>query len=288
QPQARAQAFALPSANSRRGLKPSPSNRPPPLSNRPKTLGLRRNGVLRIRSSLASIAVHAGLLLVVLAMMRVRPVEVAVPAPARPHTNVVWIANPEVGGGGHHGGDRTPLARKAAPKPVPAPRPRPVEVETISQPPIAAVPLVAEATPLAGAIEAASTTATTRGPGLGDGPDTGKGGTGSGPGRGPGSGDGDGYRVGNGVSAPRLIRSVKPQYTADAMRARISGSVWLECVVDSHGGVDRCRLTRSLDPALGLDEEAIKAARQWRFEPGIKGGEPVPVQVTIELAFSLR
>lgn len=220
-------------------------------------------------------------------MMRLEPVEIAVPAPARPHANVVWIARPEIGGGGHSGGDRTPLARKAAPKPAPAPRPRPVDVEPISQPAIESVPLVAEATPLAGAIEAASTTATTQGPGDGPGADNGKG-TGSGPGRGPGAGEGDGYKVGNGVSAPRLVRAVKPQYTPDAMRARISGSVWLDCVVDAHGQVDRCRLSRSLDPNFGLDQEAIKAARQWTFQPGVRAGEPVPVQVTIELAFSLR
>lgn len=236
---------------------------------------------------MASLAVHAGLLLLVVGLMRVRSVEVAVPAPARPHTNVVWLAHPDIGGGGHNGGDRTPIARKATPKPVPPPRPRPVDVEPISPPTIEAVPLVAEATPLAGTIEARSTTATTHGPGVGGGPDRGTG-TGSGPGRGPVSGDGDGYLVGNGVSAPKLLRAVKPQYTPDAMRARISGSVWLECVVDSHGLVDRCRLSRSLDKNFGLDEEAIKAARQWKFEPGIRSGEPVPVQVTIELAFSLR
>jgi periplasmic protein TonB len=248
----------------------------------------RRNDVLRIRSSIASIAVHAGLLLLAFGMMRLGPAEIVVPVPARPHANVVWIAKPDIGGGGHSGGDRTPIARKATPRPAPAPSPRPVEVEPVTQPTIEAAPLVAEATPLAGAIEAASVTTSTLGPGDGPGADTGKG-IGSGPGRGPGVGDGgDGYKIGNGVSAPRLVRAVKPQYTPDAMRARISGSVWLDCVVDAHGQVNRCRLSRSLDANFGLDEEAIKAARQWTFEPGVKAGEPVPVQVTIELAFSLR
>jgi TonB family protein len=45
---------------------------------------------------------------------------------------------------------------------------------------------------------------------------------------------------------------------------------------------------RSLDSAFGLDQEAIKAARQWRFAPGTKQGEPVPVLVTIAIAFTLR
>ena len=85
-----------------------------------------------------------------------------------------------------------------------------------------------------------------------------------------------------------LIRDVKPQYTADAMRAKIQGSVWLECIVLPDGSVGNVRVTRSLDPRFGLDEEAIKAARQWRFRPGLRMGEPVSVIVTIELSFNLR
>jgi TonB family protein len=48
------------------------------------------------------------------------------------------------------------------------------------------------------------------------------------------------------------------------------------------------QVVRSLDSAFGLDQEAIKAARQWRFAPGTRLGEPVPVLVTIELTFTLR
>ena len=45
---------------------------------------------------------------------------------------------------------------------------------------------------------------------------------------------------------------------------------------------------RSLDSTFGLDNEAVKAARQWRFKPGTRLGQPVPVLVTIELSFALR
>jgi hypothetical protein len=45
---------------------------------------------------------------------------------------------------------------------------------------------------------------------------------------------------------------------------------------------------RSLDPVFGLDQEAVKAAGQWRFAPGTRFGEPVPVLITIELQFTLR
>ena len=87
---------------------------------------------------------------------------------------------------------------------------------------------------------------------------------------------------------PSVVREVKPAYTADAMRAKVQGSVWLECIVMPDGTVGDVKVTRSLDPIFGLDQEAIKAAKQWRFRPGMRQGEPVPVIITIELTFTLR
>jgi TonB family protein len=118
---------------------------------------------------------------------------------------------------------------------------------------------------------------------------------GIGPGRGSGLGDGSNgstgggpRRPGNGVSDPILVRDVKPAFTSEAMRARVQGSVLVECVVNVDGSVSNARVVRSLDTAFGLDQEALKAARQWRFRPGMFQGEPVPVQITIELIFTLR
>ena len=137
---------------------------------------------------------------------------------------------------------------------------------------------------------------TSRGPGSGAGAD-GTRGTSSGPGSpgpgmgpgspGPGSG-GDGPYPGNGVSWPSLIVEVKPAYTADAMRARIEGVVELEIVVLADGTVGRITLTRSLDSRFGLDEEAIKAVRRWRFDPAKLAGKPVTVRVPVEVSFRLR
>jgi len=87
---------------------------------------------------------------------------------------------------------------------------------------------------------------------------------------------------------PELLREVKPDYTADAMRAKMQGVVLLECVVRPDGTVGDLRIVKSLDKTFGLDEQAIKAAKQWRFSPGRRLGEPVPVLVTIELTFTLR
>jgi protein TonB len=129
-----------------------------------------------------------------------------------------------------------------------------------------------------------------RGGGAGTGTGTGIGsGTGSGLGPGYGGGTGGGaYRPGNDVSMPQPIYQPKPAYTSDAMRQRIEGEVWLECVVNSNGTVGQCSVTKSLDGRWGLDDEAVKAARLWRFRPGTRRGEPVPVLVGIAMEFSIR
>ena len=90
------------------------------------------------------------------------------------------------------------------------------------------------------------------------------------------------------MASPIPIKEIKPQYTADAMRAKVQGTVLLECVVLADGSVGRVDVVRSLDPTFGLDQEAVKAAKQWRFQPGTRFGEPVAVLVTIELTFTLR
>ena len=54
------------------------------------------------------------------------------------------------------------------------------------------------------------------------------------------------------------------------------------------GTVGTVRVTRSLDAMFGLDQEAIAAARRWRFKPGMANGKPVAVAITIELTFTLR
>ena len=85
-----------------------------------------------------------------------------------------------------------------------------------------------------------------------------------------------------------MLREVRPNYTADAMRAKVQGTVWVEAVVLQDGTVGEAKIVRSLDSTFGLDEEALKAARQWRFVPGTRFGQPVAVLVTIELTFTLR
>jgi TonB family protein len=91
-----------------------------------------------------------------------------------------------------------------------------------------------------------------------------------------------------GLTLPRLVLEVKPQYTVAAMENGITGIAVLECIVKADGKVAGCQVTRSLDSEFGLDQEAIKAAHQWLFVPGTRNGVAVPVFVTIELTFKLK
>ena len=61
------------------------------------------------------------------------------------------------------------------------------------------------------------------------------------------------------------------------MRARIQGLVKLEAIVMPDGSVGDVRVVHSLDQQFGLDKEAIRTLRQWRFKPGMRLGQPVPV-----------
>ena len=95
-------------------------------------------------------------------------------------------------------------------------------------------------------------------------------------------------RSGGGVTAPRLIKSARPNYPGEAMRAKVQGRVMLEAVVQPDGTVGEVRVTRSLDRKFGLDESAVKALKEFRFTPGTKDGVPVPVLVSSEIEFTTR
>ena len=260
-----------------------------------------------------SAVLHA-LLLVVAALVRTAAGPGAdaprfVPMPA-PSVRLVFLA-PEVpfaGRGGGGGGNRQPAPiRRAedagvdsvtlrARKPPPASAPPPPTFDTSAPLPsvlLDAKPLASGTFEHPGLPAAINMSGTSAGPGSGGGVGTGVG-TGIGPGRGPGLGPGSGggtgggvYRAGGNVTAPRLIKDVRPRYTGEALRYKITGTVVMEAVITTDGCASQIRIVRSLDPG-GLDQEAIAAVTQWRFEPGRLGGTPVDVLVTILVDFSLR
>ena len=96
------------------------------------------------------------------------------------------------------------------------------------------------------------------------------------------------YRAGDdGVTFPRVVRQNAPDYPIEAMRAGVHGVVLLEAIVGADGIVQDVRVVRSLDRIHGLDAEAVRTARAWRFEPGLKDGAPVPVALKIEMTFAI-
>ena len=93
-------------------------------------------------------------------------------------------------------------------------------------------------------------------------------------------------RVGNEVSAPRLLNKVEPVYSEEARESKVQGTAVLKIEVWPDGRVHNIRVVRGL--GSGLDEEAVKAIEQWEFEPGIKGSEPVRVAATVEMNFRMN
>lgn len=125
------------------------------------------------------------------------------------------------------------------------------------------------------------------GSGIGDGRGGGVG-PGEGPGYGPGHGGGTGggaFRVGGGVSGPKLIYQPDPEYSEEARKAKFQGTCVLWVVVGADGKPRDIRVARTL--GLGLDEKAIEAVKTWRFEPGKKDDKPVATMINVEVTFRL-
>jgi protein TonB len=91
-------------------------------------------------------------------------------------------------------------------------------------------------------------------------------------------------RVGGAISTPRLIHRVDPEYPPIAVSAMIEGMVILEATVDSNGAVSDTRVLRSHGV---LDQAAVDAVQQWRYEPLTLNGRAMPFVLTVTVSFSL-
>lgn len=117
------------------------------------------------------------------------------------------------------------------------------------------------------------------------------GGMGSGQGDGAGAGAGGSFgggvmNVGGGVSAPEVIHSTDPEFTAQARAADLQGTVSIQLIVDPQGYPQDVHVVRHL--GMGLDQKAVEAVRQYRFKPAMYQGHPVAVQMVIDVAFHLH
>jgi TonB family protein len=252
-----------------------------------------------------SIVVHAAILGVLIYAVANRSAIVQIVNEQSEKFDFIFVDPPKPGVGGGGGGrpkDPEPPRKAeivAAKPPAPVPRLKPVDVPT----PEITVPIQTPSAvqTLPGTLSQIDPNAVGTGAG-GGGRGTGIG-TGSGSGVGPGTGGGTGggaFEPGSGITNPLLVKEVKPNYTGDAMRAKLQGVVEMTAIVMPDGTVDpsRIRITRSLDATFGLDQQAIIAVKQWRFRPGTCArrdgcsgtpfGQPVPVIVTVELTFTLR
>ena len=121
-------------------------------------------------------------------------------------------------------------------------------------------------------------------------------GTGSGGGIGPGHGNGYGpgegggyggsvYQVGGGVAAPKVIYAVDPEFSDEARRAKFQGVCMVTLIVDAQGNPQRVHAVGHL--GMGLDEKAVAAVKQYKFQPATLAGRPVPVEVYVEVDFRI-
>jgi len=237
----------------------------------------------------ASFVVHGLVLLAVVVAIGTRSM-VVVREPPPADYKVVFALAPGPGGGG--GGNPAP----APPRRLEIPRP-------VDQIPVAFEPLDTDVPPplptlMAPVYVSSASVVQASGQNLISLTPLGGGGAGGsvGDGRGPGVGSGErggfgGGQYGEGTPGfvpARLLRAQRPDYTGDAMRAKIQGEVELEVVILPNGTVGDARIVTSLDSRFGLDQEAIKAAKLWLFYAATLHGVPVESVARIVLSFRLH
>jgi TonB family protein len=87
------------------------------------------------------------------------------------------------------------------------------------------------------------------------------------------------------VQAAKILKKVSPSYPDAARRERLEGTVRLHAIIGKDGGVEQVRVTRGY---CSLSEVSLPAVKQWRYTPTLLNGEPVEVDTTIHVIFSLR
>lgn len=212
-------------------------------------------------------------------------------------------AGADKAGGGGGGGDRSPLPPTKGKAPrftmtqftpptavIKNPDPKMPMEPTLLGPPELKIPnpnLTNFGDPMAASVNMSN------GPGGGGGIGTGEGGgigSGSGAGLGPGEGGGTGggaFHAGvNGVGMPSCYYMPNPPYSEEARKAKYSGTVLVESIVELNGQLTNMHLIKS--PGLGLDENTLTTLRTWRCKPATgPAGKPVRVIVQFEVNFRL-
>ena len=93
------------------------------------------------------------------------------------------------------------------------------------------------------------------------------------------------FHVGNDVKAPKALSTPEPEFSEAARYEKYQGVVVLYVVVGKDGTVKKVHVVRPL--GLGLDEQAANKIKSWRFNPGTRNGQPVDIEMNIEVSFNL-
>ncbi len=91
-----------------------------------------------------------------------------------------------------------------------------------------------------------------------------------------------------GVSHPKKLVEVKPEYPELARKARIEGRLTVTAIIGKDGVPRDIQVLTCNRPGLGFEEAAIAAIQQWRYEPAMQNEKPVEVIVTIDVEFTLQ
>ena len=91
------------------------------------------------------------------------------------------------------------------------------------------------------------------------------------------------YEIGPGITPPRVIKQVNPEYSESSKGVRVTGTIAIQLIVSSQGMPKDPRVTHGIDEEV--DRAAIEALKQWRFAPARKDNKPVAVRAVIEMAF---
>lgn len=96
---------------------------------------------------------------------------------------------------------------------------------------------------------------------------------------------GEVFRVGGSITPPRVVYSPQPEYSEQARKAKFQGSCTVGLIVEQDGHTSHIRMLKGI--GMGLDENAIAAVQKWKFEPAMKDGNPVRVEIAVEVSFHL-
>jgi TonB family protein len=104
------------------------------------------------------------------------------------------------------------------------------------------------------------------------------------------------YHAGDGVTPPKILFTVEPEFSEKARKKKIAGNCVVSLIVATNGTATDLHVVKSIadtvskkerEAALGLDQQAIKAVAQYRFEPATYRGTPVPYRLNVEVNYQI-